>query len=47
MTEYKEYRRCGTFGYSIIINGVKAGVIEYKDFWDGMPYLSLIKIEEQ
>ncbi len=47
MTEYKEYRRCGTFGYSIVINGVKAGVIEYKDFWDGMPYLSLIKIEEQ
>ena len=23
MTEYKEYRRCGTFGYSIVINGVK------------------------
>lgn len=43
MTEYKEYRQCGTFGYSIVINGVKAGVIEYKDFWDGMPYFKPYK----
>lgn len=46
MTEYKEYKRGEASGYSIIIDGKEAGVMEYKDFWDGMPYLSLIKLEE-
>jgi len=47
MTEYKEYTRGKTCGYSIIADGKEVGVMEYKDFWDGMPYLSLIKLEEE
>ena len=31
-------------GYEIISDGLEVGVIEYKAFWDGMPYLSLIKL---
>ena len=31
-------------GYEIISDGLKVGVMEYKAFWDGMPYLSLIKL---
>ncbi|MDE6356871.1 MAG: GNAT family N-acetyltransferase [Clostridia bacterium] len=46
MTEYKKYRRGETFGYSIIAEGKEVGVMEYKDFWDGMPYLSLVRLEE-
>ena len=33
-----------TNGYEIISDDLKVGVIEYKDFWKGMPYLSLIKL---
>ena len=31
-------------GYGVFSDGEEVGVIEYKDFWDGMPYLSLMKI---
>jgi len=31
-------------GYGVFSDGEDVGVIEYKDFWDGMPYLSLMKI---
>ena len=31
-------------GYKIFFDGIKAGLIEYKDFWKSMPYLSLIKL---
>ncbi|MDE7083240.1 MAG: GNAT family N-acetyltransferase [Clostridia bacterium] len=31
-------------GYEILSDGVTAGVIKFKDFWDGMPYLNLIKL---
>lgn len=31
-------------GYKIFSDGAEVGVIEYKDFWKGMPYLSLIKL---
>lgn len=31
-------------GYYIVCDGKQAGIIEYKPFWNGMPYLSLIKI---
>lgn len=41
MTELKE----ATNGYIILCRGVEVGLIEYKDFWDGMPYLSLIKLQ--
>ena len=27
-------------GYGVFSDGEDVGVIEYKDFWDGMPYLS-------
>ncbi len=40
MVELKESKK----GYEIYSDGVKVGVIEYKDFWNGMPYLSLIKL---
>ncbi|MDE6585946.1 MAG: GNAT family N-acetyltransferase [Clostridia bacterium] len=33
-------------GYNVLSDLVKVGVIEYKDFWDGMPYISLIKIDD-
>ena len=31
-------------GYKIFFDGIEAGLIEYKDFWKSMPYLSLIKL---
>ncbi len=40
MVELKESKK----SYDIFSDGVKVGVIEYKDFWNGMPYLSLIKL---
>lgn len=40
MTELKPIEN----GYQILTDGVSVGVIEYKDFWKGMPYLSLIRL---
>lgn len=44
MVELKQTVQTAGYGYKIIFNGKEAGIIEYKDFWQGMPYLSLIKI---
>ena len=31
-------------GFRILSDGKDIGIIEYKNFWEGMPYLSLIKL---
>ncbi len=36
MTELKRIKK----GYKILTDGTEVGEIEYKEFWDGMPYLS-------
>lgn len=41
MTELKENKNA----YHIIYNGAEVGIMEYTDFWEGMPYLKLIKLE--
>ena len=43
MVELKQTAN-GGYGFKIMYNGKEVGVIECKDFWEGMPYLSLIKI---
>ena len=40
MIELKSFKN----GFTILKDGKDIGVIEYKDFWEGMPYLSLIKL---
>lgn len=44
MVELKHTGVNGGYGFKIFFNGEEAGIMEYKDFWQGMPYLSLIKI---
>lgn len=43
MTELKISKN----GYDIFSDGEKVGVIEFKDFWKDMPYLSLIKLQPE
>lgn len=33
--------------FEIYFNGKNVGEIEYKNFWEGMPYLSLMRIKEE
>lgn len=44
MVELRQVPQGAGYGFKIICGGAEAGVMEYKDFWEGMPYLSLIKI---
>ena len=46
MVSLKEYEN-GQSGFTVLYNGQPAGVIEYKDFWKGMPYLSLLKLSPE
>ena len=34
-------------GFTVLYGGKEIGVIEYKDFWSGMPYLGLIKLDPE
>ncbi|MBD5632192.1 MAG: GNAT family N-acetyltransferase [Clostridia bacterium] len=42
-----ELRENGNLAFEIFSCGKLVGVIEYKSFWQGMPYLSLIRIAEE
>lgn len=43
MVSLKEYENKQQ-GFTVLYGGQPVGVIEYKDFWKGMPYLSLLKL---
>lgn len=47
MVELKQIAKDSGYGFKIFFNGECVGALEYKEFWDGMPYLSLIKLSPE
>ncbi len=42
-----ELKNAGNGAYTILCDGKTTGIIEYKSFWEGMPYLSLLRIDSE
>ena len=42
-----ELKSTASNSYAVLCDGKTAGIIVYKSFWEGMPYLSLLRIDAE